>query len=135
MGFCTALMNEVLDQLFGGADYAEPATWYVGLCTGVAADGTITGEPTGGGAYARVEWTNNTTNWNTASGGATSNKLAITFPENTTPAWGALDTVFLSSSSSGGSALIYGTFTEKTIAIGDTPYFPAGDLDITMSSV
>ncbi len=125
-------MNEVLDQLFGGSDYAEPATWYVGLCTGVAADGTITGEPSGNN-YARVEWTNNGTNWNTASSGATSNKLEITFPE-ASGSWGALDTFFLSSAASGGTALFYGPLdAEKTPTSGDTPKFAAGELDITLT--
>lgn len=131
MGMCTALMDEVNDQLFGAQDYSEPATWYLGLCTSVAANGTITGEHSGD-SYARVEITNNTTNWNTSSGGATSNKVDFTFPEASGSGWGALDTWFLSSSSSGGTALIWGTMTEVTPASGQTPVFPAGDLDITM---
>ena len=124
-------MNAVLDLRFGGS---EPATLYLGLCTSVAADGTITGEHSGD-AYERVEVPNNGTYWNPAGGGSKSNKLDFTFPPATGTGWGALDTAFLSASSTGGTALIYGTFTEKTISGGDTPYFEAGDLVITLTDV
>lgn len=132
MGFCTALMNEVLDQLFGGSDYAEPATWYLGLCTGVAANGTITGEPTTGN-YSRCTITNDKDSWTDAASGSVSNEVDFTFA-TANASWGALDTFFLSETSTGGTALCYGPLAvEKTPEDGDTPKFPAGDLDIVLT--
>jgi hypothetical protein len=132
MGFCTALVNEILDQVFGGSDYAEPATWYLGLATGVAADGTITGEPSGYD-YARVAITNDKTTWSDAASGVVSNDIDFTFPAANGGSWGALDTVFLSTTSSGGTALLFAEFTEKTIADGDAPYVATGDMDISIT--
>ena len=47
-GLCTAWANSVLGELFGATALSAPATLYFGLCTSVAADGTVTGEPASG---------------------------------------------------------------------------------------
>jgi hypothetical protein len=125
-------MNEVLDQVFGGSDYAEPATWYLGLATGVAANGTITGEPSGNN-YSRVSITNDKDAWTDAAAGALANEVDFTFPQ-ASGSWGAMDTFFLSNTSTGGTALCYGPLAvEKTPLTGDTPKFSAGDLDIQLT--
>ncbi len=132
-GFCTAMSNGVLGLYFGATAYASPGTWYLGYATGVAADGTITGEPAGTGNYSRVSITNNTSNWNSPSGGAVDNKVAFEFPE-ASASQGEMDTAFLSTSASGGTALAYGPFAAaKTPDTGLTPRFVAGALDIVLT--
>jgi hypothetical protein len=131
-------MNTILGLLFGavGSPYSAPGTLYFGLCTGgVAADGTITGEPSGNN-YSRKSITNDTDLWNTAANGALDNKAAITFPE-ASGSWGTITTVFIANHSSNGGAavVLYGTLTvEKPITSGDTPSFAAGDLDISLTA-
>lgn len=52
--FADHLENKLLDHVFGGGDYARPATLYIGLSTTTIADGgTNITEPSGNG-YARV---------------------------------------------------------------------------------
>ena len=77
-GFTTEWMNDILGELFGGVALAAPGTLYFGLCTGVGADGTITGEPSGNG-YSRKSITNDIALWNTPGSGLVDNKIAITF--------------------------------------------------------
>jgi hypothetical protein len=136
-GFCTTWMNTILGLLFGavGSPYTAPGTLYFGLCTAVAADGTVTGEPATGN-YSRKSITNDTSLWNTAANGALDNKAAITFA-TANGSWGALDTFFIADHATlGGTHIIaYGTLTvEKTITSGDTPSFGAGDLDISLTA-
>jgi hypothetical protein len=127
MGWCTDLMNAILDYIFKSGTYT--GTFYLGLATSIAANGAITGEPSGNG-YARVEVTNDTDNWNDAANGAVDNKADFTFPE-ATGSWGTMTKWFLSTSSSGGTAVTWGPLTvQKTITEGNTPKFSAGDLDV-----
>ena len=135
-GLYTTWVNTILGLIFGavGSPYTAPATLYVGLCTGVAADGTVTGEPSGNN-YSRKSVTNDTDAWNTAADGVVDNKAAITFAE-ASGEWGTLDTVFIAnhSSNDGAAVIIYGTLAvEKTITSGDTPSFAIGALDIGIS--
>ena len=130
--FADYLENEILDHVFGGADYSRPATLYVGLSTTTITDagGNIT-EPAGG-SYARVAITNNDTNFPAASGGAKSNGTAISFPEATGP-WGTITDFFISDADSAGNILCYGALDEsKTVASGETISFAVGALDITL---
>jgi hypothetical protein len=133
MGFTDFLRNEILDQVWGASDYAEPATLYIGLSTTTPADdGTNVSEPAGSG-YARVSVTNNLTEWPAASGGAKDNANAITFPQ-ATGAWGTVTHVVIYDASTGGNLLAFGALTtSKSIENGDTAEFAAGDLDITLS--
>jgi len=135
-GFCTTWSDSILGELFGGTVLSAPATLYFGLCTSVAADGTITGEPTiGVSNYARKSITNDTNLWNTPSNGLVDNKAVITFA-TASGSWGTLDTFFISDSATLGSThtIAFGTLTvEKTITDGDTPSFAAGALDISIT--
>ena len=127
-------MNGILDQLFGGSDYSEPSTYYLGLCTSVGANGTITGEPSGNN-YARVSISNTKSNWTDAASGMVSNKVNFDFP-TASGSWGTVSKFFLSSSSTGGTALCYGPLDrEKSPVNGDQPRFMAGDLDITLTDL
>lgn len=131
--FADYLENKLLDHAFGGPDYTRATNTYVGLSTTTITDagGNIT-EPSGN-AYARVNLTNNSTNWPAASAGAKSNGVAITFP-TATGSWGTVTDFFISDASSGGNILGYGALTtSKTIGNGDTASFAIGDLDITLT--
>jgi len=131
--FADYLENEILDHVFGGADYARPETLYVGLSTTTITDagGNIT-EPSGNN-YARVAVTNNATNFPAASGGAKSNGAAITFPA---PAdtWGTVTDFFIADASTNGNILAYGALTAPlTVSTGISPNFAVGELDITLT--
>lgn len=135
-GLCTTWMNSILGELFGGTALAAPATLYFGLCTSVAADGTVTGECSGGD-YARKSITNDTSLWNTPADGAVDNKAAITFITATGSWGGEVDTFFIADHLTLGSTHIiaYGTLSvAKTITSGDTPSFAAGALDISFTA-
>jgi len=125
------LENKILDHILGNVSYSAPATLYVGLATGVADNGTITGEPTTG-SYARVAVTNNTINFPSAAGGTKSNGTEITFPEATGD-WGTITHAFIADAATGGNVLLYSTLSiAKTITSGDTGSFPAGTLTFTL---
>lgn len=131
MSFTNFLEAELLDHVFGNASYSAPATLYVGLCTYVAEDGTITGEPSGS-SYARVAVTNNATNFPAASGGSKANGATITFPE-ATGSWGTLYTFFISDAATAGNILGYGDLTTpRTIDSGTIVRFDIGALTITL---
>lgn len=82
----------VLDQLFGSTALTPPTDYYIGLSTTTPTDtGTNFTEPSGN-AYARVQKTNNTTNWPAASAAdptVKSNGNAITFA-TATGSWGTV---------------------------------------------
>ena len=135
MGLSTALKNAILDEVFGAVDYTAETDIYIGLSsTTPTVTGTNVTEPSGG-SYARVQKTNNATNWPSASGGAKSNGTAITFP-TATGDWvsGAdLTHVVLYNAASSGTFLGYGALTTpKPVLNGDTASYAIGELDITL---
>jgi hypothetical protein len=137
-GFCTTWMNTVLGLLFGavGSPYTAPATLYFGLCTSVAADGTITSEATGGN-YARKSMTNDTNTWNTAGSGSVTNKAAITFATANGSWGGSKASFFISDNSSLGTThtIAYGTLTvAKDITSGDVANFAASSITISFTA-
>lgn len=142
MPFCTELLNNLVGHLHG-ATWSQPATLYVGLCTSVAANGTITGEPAiGTNSYARAVIDNNDTAtiWGAANAGAVTNSSgAISFP-TASGAWGAgaLTTFFVTDQETGvtsGTALYYGDLTSPiTVASGDQPIFNTSQLTVTIST-
>lgn len=130
-GWSDYLENEVLDHVFGGADYSRPATVYVGLFTAAPNDAGGGTECTGG-SYDRADVTNNATNWPAASGGAKSNGTAITFV-TATGSWGLVTHFGIFDANSGGNLLAWGALTaSKTIDSGDTASFAIGELDLTL---
>jgi hypothetical protein len=134
-GICEAWRHDILEELFGGAALAAPATLYFGLCTACDHDGTVTGEPSGNG-YARKEITNDGDLWEAASEGSIANEAAITFAAADGGDWGALDTWFIANhaTNDGAAIIVYGPLTvEKTITDGDTASFAIGALTITIS--
>jgi len=130
--FGNYLENELLDHVFGAAAYSAPATLYIALSTADPTDDASgIAEPVANG-YERKAVTNNTTNWNTASGGATSNKTAIEFAV-ASGSWGAITHFAIYDAATEGNMLAHADLTTgKTIASGDTARFAAGELDITL---
>ena len=133
MSFTDFLELEVLDQLFGGLDYAEPATVYIALSTTTPTDagGNFT-EPVGNG-YVRLSVANNKTSWTTAAAGALANAIAFTFATASGGSWGTVTYFGIYDAVSAGNLVAYGVLTvSKTINDGDTAEFAIGDLDITL---
>ena len=121
---------ELLDHVLGGAAYSAPATVYVGLHTSNPGEDDSGTEVTGG-SYARVAVTNNATNWPAAAAGAKSNGTAITFPQ-ATASWGTVTHFGIYDAATDGNLLYYGALgASNAVDTGDTPSFPAGDLDVT----
>ncbi len=134
--FTNALELSLLDHVFGGSAYSKPATLYVGLSTTTPADdGTNVTEPSGNG-YARVAVTNDSTSWDGAVGvgglGTKKNKVAFEFPK-ATGSWGTVTYFFISTASTGGTILAYGSLTTpQAVATDNILKFPIGDLTITL---
>lgn len=124
------LENKVLDHVFGGGDYARPATVYVALFTSAPSDAGG-GTEASGGAYARAAVTNNSTNWPAAAGAVKSNGTAITFAQATAP-WGNVTHFGVFDALSGGNLLYWGALnTPRSVATGDTPSYAVGQIQFT----
>jgi hypothetical protein len=134
-GFSDYFEDAVLGSLFGAVAYSIPGTYYVGLWTSSLSDastGSTAGEPSGG-SYARVSVTNNSSNWDAVSGGATANTNLITFPM-ATAAWGTITDVGILDAASGGNLVAYAALSSSiVVAQYDTVIFQPGDLDITLT--
>jgi hypothetical protein len=130
--FNNYLEDEILDHIFGGAAWSAPASTYIGLSTADPTDDASgVAEPSGNG-YARVNFTNNATNWPAASGGAKANGVAVTFPE-ASGSWGTITHFFINDAATAGNYLAHGALTaSKVVDSGDTISFPIGDIDITL---
>ncbi len=135
MSFCNFWEEKGLKHLFGIAAYSPPATVYVGVCTGVAEDGTITSEPSGNG-YARQPVTNDGTGWDFSQvSGVTKvvNHAAIQFPQAEGD-WGTLTFAFISTAATGGDILAFGEFNlPKPIGLQDTLKFDPGGLGFALN--
>lgn len=127
--------NEVLDQLFGASDYAEPATYYVGLSKADVLDDASGLDEPSGGSYARVAIDNDKTTWSNASGGALANDIVITFPQATGD-WGTCTHFAIwnhASDVAEANLIAHGTLgTAKAVDTGDTARIASGELDITL---
>ena len=127
-GLTTYEANRLLDIQLGNG---TPATVYAGLCTGVAANGTITGEPSGNN-YARVPLTNNSTNFPAASAGAKSNGTLVNF-NVPSGSWGTLTTFFISDAASGNTnTKDFCTIPTITPGNGDTVKINIGGSNFTL---
>lgn len=125
------LENKILDHIFGGGDYARPATVYVALHTADPTETGATGEVTGGD-YARVAVTNNATNFPAAASGAKANDTVIQFPDPTAN-WGTVSHFSIWDAASAGNCLMIGALSQsKAVNNGDPgPRFPVGELDLS----
>ena len=126
--------NLVLDKNFGGTAYPEPATYYFGLSTTtIQIDGTGATEPSAG-AYARVAFTNNKSNWGTASNASLTNSAAITFPESTA-SWGTITYVGMWDASTAGTLWWFDSLSPaRAVASTTTVLFAIGAVTVSMSN-
>lgn len=133
MPLSTAMDNNVLNELFGGTNWAPPSTLYLGLSTSAPAkDGTGVTEPVGNG-YARVAISQNTVNWPNASNSSKSNGGTFAFPQ-ATGSWNTPGYWVIYDAATVGNLIAYGSITTpKAIGSGDTPSFATNSLTITMS--
>ena len=123
--------NEILDHVFGKGAYTPP-TIYVGLCSADPTDagtGSACNELSGNG-YARVATA--ASDWDAAAGGALDNATSIAFP-TATGTWTAATHFALFDAATEGNLLAHGSLSQsKTVQIGDTASFAAGDLDVSL---
>jgi hypothetical protein len=137
MGWCTYLLNKVLNEVFGATNFAAPATIYLGLAASVAADGTVTGEPATANNYQRVAITQNAAIFPAAVAGSKTAPNAVNWTFNqANNSWGTVNVFFFSDNATQGSSvntLAWGQLTvNKTIGTGDTPYFAANDVTLNI---
>lgn len=121
--------DKVIDHVNGKTAFTMP-TVYVGLSTADPLDDASGLAEPSGNNYARV--TTSGSDWDAASGGATANATALTFPE-ASGAWGTCTHFARFDASSGGNMIDHGTLdASRVITSGITPRFSIGELDITL---
>lgn len=124
------LENAILNHIFGGPDFARPATLYFALFTSAPTDAGG-GTEVSGGSYARAAVTNNATNFPAAAGGQKTNGTVITFAQATAP-WGTILAFGIFDALSGGNLLFWATLTTGvTIGTGSVYSIPVGSLVLT----
>ena len=130
--FGNFLENEILDNYFGGLDYAAPANLYIALSTADPTDdGSGIAEPVGNG-YERKQIANDKTTWDVAVSGALSNAIIIESAE-ASGSWGTITHFAIFDAASDGNMLAHGALTaSKAVEDDDIVRFPVGDLDITL---
>ena len=127
-GVSTFLANAILDHIFGNTGYDTTANIYVALSAANPGDTGSGISEHSGDNYSRVLHNS----WDVASGGATENNGAVTFPQ-ASAAWGTVTHFFMADASSAGNMLFYGALdNSRNIGQNDTPSFADGALDITM---
>jgi hypothetical protein len=130
------LEAKVLDAVFGQTSLPAIATTYIALYTVIPTDVSASGTEVTGGNYARVAFTNNTTNWPASTGtnpSTKSNGVAVTFNAPTAN-WGTVVGFAIYDAVSGGNELGWSALTtSKTINNGDpAASFAIGALAITL---
>jgi hypothetical protein len=124
-GVATAYANAMLDWLFRAQTLAQPTNIQVALFSTACSDAAAGTELTGG-SYARVTCNG----WDTASGGASANTAAITFPQATGD-WSAATHAALYDSA-GPTYMMWLDVNDLTVLNGEYGRFIAGALDITL---
>ncbi|RII32863.1 hypothetical protein D2A34_21960 [Clostridium chromiireducens] len=139
MAFSTYLANALVNEVFGGVNWAPPATIYTGLSSTAptATGGNITEPTIGTNGYARAAATNNTTNFPTTATNNKSNGAAITFPTST-GAWlasASLGYLVFYDAATGGNVLGYAALNNPQVVAssGATLSFAIGSLTITIN--
>ena len=134
-GLSSYFEDQVLGKLFGNQTLTVPGTYYIGLWTSPLTN-TSTGSSAGeasGGSYARVAVTNNGSNWDAVSGGATANTTLIAFPM-ATGSWGTITYVGICDAASNGNMIAYAQLASPVaVSTYDTVLFQPGSLDITLT--
>jgi hypothetical protein len=124
--FTDYLEDKIIDHMLRNQAYTPPSTVYVALFTSATNDAGG-GTEVSGGAYVRQAVT-----LAAASGGASSNSAAVTFPQATAD-WGTITHLALMDALTGGNMLMHTALdASKTVNNGDTFKINAGDLDVTV---
>jgi len=121
--------DKILDHVTGKTSFTMP-TAYVALSTADPTDDASgIAEPSGNG-YARVATTGAA--WDAASGGATANAAAISFP-TASGSWGTITHFALYDASTDGNMLAHGELdTPTAITTNQIATFAIGAFDITL---
>lgn len=129
------LENKVLDHVLGNVAYTAPTNVFIGLWTTTltaSSTGSTAGEVSGSG-YARVQMTNNTTNWPVASGGSKSNGTIANFG-TAGASWGTVTHMAICDASTGGNILYWSALTnQKTVDPGDSVQYPVSGITVTLT--
>jgi hypothetical protein len=123
------LENKLLNLVLGAAAYTAPTHIYAALFTVTPSDSGGGTEATGG-SYARVDLTNNTTNFPTTSNGQKQNGTAITWP-TATASWGTVVAVGFFDDPTAGNLLYWMSISSKTVDSNDTVSIAINNLTIT----
>lgn len=124
------LENKILDHVLGNTAFSAPANLYFALFTSAPTDAGG-GTEVSGFSYARVNLTNNTTNFPNASGGSKSNGAAITFP-TASGSWGSVVAFGVFDAATSGNLLYWAMLTTpKTVGNGDAVAFDIGQVVFT----
>ena len=130
-GLSQYLQQELLDHFLKTGAYTQPTNIYVALFTAAPSD-TGGGTEVSGVNYVRVICNA----WDAATAASPSlahNTAAINFATPGAGGWGVVTHFALFDSNGGTNLLGWGALgTPKTINSGDTVYFAAGALDVTM---
>src|SRR5215469_9546417 len=137
MPFTNYLDQQLTRLLFSNTAYTIPGTWYIALSTTTPVQGAAPNftEPSGNG-YARVAFTNNSTNWAAvasppANGYTMQNNQPVTFPA-ATGSWGTVTYFGIYDASTSGNLVGFGALTSsQAITSGITPAFAVGTITIT----
>lgn len=123
----TYLANKLNDLFFRGTSFSFPTTLYFALFT-VAPTAGGGGTEVGGGSYARVGLTVDTSNFGASASGQTLNSVVITFPTPTAD-WGSIVAVAIFDAASSGNLLRFKTLaTPVTINTGYVFSVPIGSM-------
>lgn len=128
------LETKLIDLVFRATAYTSPQTWIALFTSNPGEDAS--GTEVTGGSYARKRVFNDGATspyWSASSNGAVENVQAVTFAQ-ATASWGTITHVGIFDASTAGNLLYYGALaSSKTINLGDTAEFAAGDLDVSIA--
>ena len=121
--------DALLDHLVGKSSLTMPTSFIALSTADPTDDGSGMAEPSGNN-YARVE--TSASDWDSASGGATANAAAISFP-TASGSWGTISYAALYDAATDGNMLAHGAL-DTPVAVGADQIFTIniGDLDITL---
>ena len=147
------LEAKLINYIFRGQAFTQPANLYIALCSGVPVDvhtgaSHVAGHNPGGipelmphgsggtaGGYYRMVIPSGTDKWAapTSAGGDTENTSALTFPTATSN-WGHVSGIALCDDKWGGNVLMFGALDAvRVVNSGDIFKFNAGAIDITFA--
>jgi hypothetical protein len=128
----------VLAQLFGAVALTAPTDYYIALSTTTPTDTATNFTEPSGNAYARVQKTNNTTNFPTPTSAdptVSSNGTAVTFP-TATGAWGTVTHAGWFTVISAGTPVEWAALSaSQAIGNGATASFAIGQLQSQLDAV